>query len=100
MHTLLSHALIFCLALAGFTALALAMERHQEDFFNRLLKPTTTKALRISGWCSLLLCLLAAVRLMDWNFGLVAFSGHTGAAAATVFITMAGLVQMKNRRSR
>ena len=60
----------------------------------------SSKALRISGWCSLLLCLLAAVRLMDWNFGLVAFSGHTGAAAATVFITMMGFLQMKTTRSR
>ena len=84
----LAHLLLLLLALAGFAALALAMERHQEDVFGKALSQRITRSLRIVGWISLLLCLWLAVAAKGWSFGLVAYSGHTSGAAGIVFIAL------------
>lgn len=84
----LAHLLLLLLALAGFVVLALAMERHQEDVFGKALNQPVTGSLRIFGWSSLTLCLWLAVASKGWSFGLVAYSGHTSAAAALVFVAL------------
>lgn len=81
----MNHLAVILLALAAFGAMAVAMERHQEDVFDRLLAPRTTRCLRLVGWSGLALALLLAVRGQGWALGLVSFSGHTSLAAALVF---------------
>lgn len=83
-----AHALMALAALAGFTCLALAMERHQSDLWSRSLSVTATRLLRGVGWALLLLCLVVAVRSKGWGFGLALFSGHTSAAAGVVVIAL------------
>ena len=84
----MTHALVFTLSLAAFAALALAMERHQDDLFGRPLPASRTRALRLAGWAGLLLALVVAVRAEGWGLGLVTLSGHTSLCAALVFVAL------------
>jgi len=81
----MTHLSSAMLCLLGFAALALTMERHQEDLFGRVLVPTTTRALRVVGWAALLLGLTVVVRAQGWALGLVSYSGHTSLGAGLVF---------------
>lgn len=96
----LNHLLVFLLALAAFAALALAMERHQQDLFGRELRGSATRNLRIAGWLLLFAALLLAVAGQGWNFGLVAYSGHTSAAAGMVFAALLAWNRRRERNSR
>ena len=40
------------------------------------------------GWALLLLALWRTVAAMGWGIGLVAYSGHTSAAAGVVFLAL------------
>lgn len=84
----MTHLAVFTLSLLGFAALALAMERHQDDLFGRALPRRTTLALRNAGWAALLLALVVAVRAQGWGLGLVTLSGHTSLGAAVVFVAL------------
>lgn len=92
------HVVLLLLALAGFACLALAMIRHQEDWFGKVLSPCATRLLRVVGWLFLLLALWLAVAGMGWGFGLTAYSGHTSAAAGVVFIVLLAGNHIKERR--
>lgn len=85
------HLFLFLLCIGGFACLALAMERHQEDRFGRVLAPGHTRALRIAGWLLLVGALWLAIGAMGTGFGLVAYSGHTSLAAGLVFVTLIAL---------
>ena len=80
----MSHLLPFVLCLAGFTSLALAMDRPQRDLIGRALPASATGALRIGGACALLVALGVLVVWRGWGLGLVMFSGHTSLAAGIV----------------
>ena len=82
------HGLAFVLCLPGFAALALAMERHQEDLFGHAFAPSLTRRLRVAGWGALLLALGVLVGAQGWGLGLVSFSGHTSLAAGLVFVAL------------
>ena len=82
------HGLAFVLCLPGFAALALAMERHQEDLFGHAFAPSLTRRLRVAGWGALLLALGVLVGAQGWGLGLVSFSGHTSLAAGLVFVAV------------
>jgi hypothetical protein len=92
------HGIAFVLCLPGFVALALAMERHQEDLFEHAFAPSLTRRLRVAGWGALLLALCVLVDAQGWGLGLVSFSGHTSLAAGLVFIAL--LVQGKRQAAR
>ncbi|RYF65857.1 MAG: DUF3325 domain-containing protein [Comamonadaceae bacterium] len=94
-----AHLLALLLCVPGFGALALAMERHQEDLFSAALAPARTRLLRVVGWALLLLALVLLVRTRGWSLGLIAFSGHTSLAAAVVFTTLIGLERRRLRRA-
>ena len=84
----MTHAAALLLCLAAFAALALAMERQQDDLFGRALPSAKTRGLRIAGTCVLLLCLAFLVWRQGWGLGLVLFSGHTSAAAGLVYCAL------------
>ena len=65
----------FCLAYAGFAALALAMERHFEDLFDRAIGPAHQRPLRIAGWSALGLSLWLSGITYGWSYGLVEWIG-------------------------
>jgi len=92
------HGVAFVLCLPGFAALALAMERHQEDLFGHAFAPSLTLGLRVAGWGALLLALGVLVGARGWGLGLVSFSGHTSLAAGLVFIAL--LVRGKRQAAR
>jgi len=94
----MSHLASLALCVFGFTALAVAMERHQEDLFGRPMVPATARSLRIAGWATLLLALAVAVRAQGWALGLVSFSGYTSLGAALVFGTLIVQARRKSRR--
>lgn len=81
----MSHLAIFVPSLLGFAALALAMERHQEELFARALSSPVTRGLRWAGWLGLAVALAVAVRSQGWSLGLVSYSGHTSLGAGLVF---------------
>lgn len=81
----LLHAAALALCLLGFTALALASARPQDDLFGQALAADRTRALRLAGWATLVLALIALVRVQGWAMGLVSFSGHTSLAAGLVW---------------
>ena len=78
------HALILALATPGLAALALAMERHQQDVLGRLLKPRTTRGLRAGGWLLLLLALGHALHHLGGPIGIVTWVGHLSLATGLI----------------
>ncbi|PLC49373.1 hypothetical protein CR159_13825 [Pollutimonas subterranea] len=76
------------LSVLAFACLALAMERHQEDMFGRLLSSRVTKLLRTAGWVLLCGSLAVALRQPLWSMGLVAWFGCLTAGAGVVFIVL------------
>ncbi|MGJ7521803.1 DUF3325 domain-containing protein [Variovorax sp. LT1P1] len=81
----MTHLTALLLSTLGFAALALAMERHQEDLFGHALAATATRWLRVAGWAALLLALVLIVQAQGWGVGLVSYSGHTSLGAGLVF---------------
>jgi hypothetical protein len=79
------HLVPFFLCLAGFTLLALAMNRQQKEVFRRNLTRPVTRVIRITGACVLLLALGVIVAQQGWGLGLVIYSGHTSLAAGMVY---------------
>jgi hypothetical protein len=96
----MSHLPAFTLCLAGFAALAFATRRQQRDVIGRLLRSTTTYALRVSGACALLLALGILVASHGWSLGLVMFSGHTSIVSGIVYCMLVGYVRMNFRTLR
>ncbi|WP_076997482.1 DUF3325 domain-containing protein [Variovorax sp. KK3] len=94
----MSHLAVFIPSLLGFAALSLAMDRHQEDLFGRVLAPQATRMLRAGGWLLLLVALALAVRSAGWSLGLVHYSGHTSVAAGLVFGALLVLHRRKTAR--
>lgn len=92
------HGAAFVLCLPGFGALALAMERHQEDLFEHAFPPALTRRLRVAGWGALLLALCVLVGAQGWGLGLVSYAGHTSLGAGLVFIAL--LVQGRRQAGR
>ena len=86
-----AHPTILLLCIIGFACLALAMPRHQEDLFDRCLPARWTVVLRVTGASALVVALGCACAWLGGAFGLVAFSGHTGAAAGIVLLAFVGL---------
>lgn len=86
----MNHLPPFVLCLAGFAALAFAMDRPQHDLIGRALARSATRALRMAGAGALLLALGVLVGWQGWGLGLVMFSGHTSLAAGIVFCTLIG----------
>lgn len=84
--------LIVCLA--AFACLALAMERHQETVFAKVLAAAPTRLLRWLGWLGLLAGLWLAVAARGWALGLVTYSGVTSLAAGIVI----GALIVRERR--
>jgi len=84
----MNHLLPFLCCLAGFTALAMAMDRPQEAVFGRTLPRVPVLALRVVGACLLLLALGWLAGRQGWGLGLVMFSGHTSLTAGIVFCTL------------
>ncbi|MFN4119262.1 DUF3325 domain-containing protein [Acidovorax sp.] len=91
------HLVTFALCVAGFTALALATERQQDELFGQPLARKTTYTLRLAGWSAMLLALFAIVLAQGWGMGLVSYSGHTSLAAGVV---LAGLIVRSRLRGR
>lgn len=81
----MTHLTVLLLSTLGFAALALAMERHQDDLFGHTLPTPMRRGLRGVGWVALLLALGVIVRAQGWSVGLVSFSGHTSLGAGLVF---------------
>ncbi|HWK71085.1 MAG TPA: DUF3325 domain-containing protein [Burkholderiaceae bacterium] len=79
------HLVSILLCLAGFTALACAMERQQQDIFGHALPGPITKRLRMAGTCALLAALAVVLAGQGWGLGLVIYSGHTSFAAGAVY---------------
>jgi len=86
----MNHLAAFALCLAGFTALAFASRRQQRDIVGKVLRSTTTYALRLAGASALLLALGFLVAEKGWSIGLVIFSGQTSIAAGIVLCALIG----------
>lgn len=91
------HLIAALLCVPGFAALAMAMERHQQDLFGAPWPAGRTRALRIAGWGLLLLALVLLVRTQGWSLGLVAFSGHTSFGAAVSFVSLIAIERWRLR---
>jgi hypothetical protein len=94
----MTHLTVFLLSTAAFAALALAMERHQEDLLGHALPTQTTRALRVVGWAALLVALAVIVSAQGWGVGLVSFSGHTSLGAGLVFGALVVIERTTSRR--
>jgi hypothetical protein len=79
----------FVLALAGFTALALAMRRHHRDLFGRFPSVKRSVILRVVGGTALILSLAPCVFRADWPVGLVLWLGLLTVSALAVALMFA-----------
>ncbi len=84
----MNHLMSILLCLAGFAALACAMERQQQDIFGRILSRPITQKLRMVGACALLAALGVILAGQGWGLGLVIYSGHTSLAAGVVYCVL------------
>lgn len=94
----MTHLIVFLLSTLGFAALALAMDRHQEDLFGEPFAATATRWLRVAGWAALLAALALMVKAQGWGVGLVSYSGHTSLGAGLVFGALVVIARMRSRR--
>ena len=94
----MTHLAVFLLSTLGFAALALAMERHQEDLFGHALAARATRWLRMAGWAALGLALMLIVKAQGWGVGLVSYSGHTSLGAGLVFGVLVAIERTRSRR--
>jgi len=87
-------------AAAGFTALALAMDRHHEDVFGRGKAPGAARRwLRAGGSAGLLASLLASLAARGPAQGWVLWLGVLTAAALAVVLALSyGPAALHNRR--
>lgn len=76
--------LAFVLSLVGFAALALAMNRHHHQLWQRYPSVLARWSLRAMGWVGLLLSLLACAEHEGWPVGTVLWCGLLTAAALLV----------------
>lgn len=81
---LIALALTLALAFAGFTSLALSMDRHQRDFFRRRLDGTRSRRLRHMGWVLLAGSAVPCIAGEGWGMGLVIWLGALTPAAGGV----------------
>ena len=95
----MTHLAVFLLSTLGFAALALAMERHQEDLFGHALAARATRWLRMAGWAALGLALVVIVKVQGWGVGLVSFSGHTSLGGGLVFGALVVIERTRPRRT-
>jgi hypothetical protein len=93
----MSHLPAFLFCLAGFAALAAAMDRPQRDIIGRALAAGTTRALQLAGACALLLALGILVAGFGWGLGLVMFSGHTSLAAGILHCALIAYARIRTR---
>lgn len=80
----MSHLSIALLSLAGFTGLALASQRQQEELTGGVWPGRLARVARVSGWATLATALWVAVGSGGWAFGLVTYAGHTSLATGAV----------------
>ena len=74
---------ILLASLAGFVALALAMDKHCKHLLRRVLPPRWLQVLRIAGGSLLVLALMLSFEHLGWSVGAVAWLG---------WLTVAGIV--------
>jgi hypothetical protein len=84
----MNHGPSWLLCLLGFSLLALAVERQQEEIFGRALSAPATRWLRAAGWVALALALVESVQEQGWALGLVTYSGLTSLSAGLVFVAL------------
>ncbi len=96
----MNHLLALALCLAGFAALALAMQRQQHDLLGHALTRPAIQCLRGAGVGALVLALGSLVLWQGWGMGLVMFSGHTSLAAGGVFCMRVILARRRMARSK
>ncbi|WP_313455543.1 DUF3325 domain-containing protein [Stenotrophomonas sp.] len=70
------------LAVAGFTALALSMDRHHRDVFGALPTPKRRRGLRAVGWAAVLASVTCCIVGWGVAYGVIAGLGVMAAAAA------------------
>ncbi len=75
------HLLVLLLGLAGFTALAMAMEKHCKHLLRRVLEPRWRLTARVVGWLLLVLALALSIHDLGASVGLVAWVGWLSVAA-------------------
>lgn len=89
MKDLLMFAVAWCTAVAGFFSLALAMDRHFEDWFGRGRGPARARLpLRTAGISGLLASLLACLATHGSSQGWVLWFGVMTAAAIVVVLAL------------
>ncbi|VVE74394.1 hypothetical protein PCA31118_04740 [Pandoraea captiosa] len=89
--------LTFAFCLAGFGALALATQRHQQTYFSGVCASRTRRYRQI-GWTALVAALVVTVARQGWGLGLVHYSGQTSMAAGLVYLAL--IVAERRRASR
>jgi hypothetical protein len=81
--------LALALAYAGFTALALAMDRHHRQVWRRTASGRTRILLRAAGILGLGLSLATCIVQSGWSVGLVLWLGVLTAATLAVVVGLA-----------
>jgi peptidoglycan/LPS O-acetylase OafA/YrhL len=82
-------ALAFVIACAGFTALALAMDRHHRVLYRRSPSPFARWALRALGCAGLAAALAVCVADAGWSEGSILWFGLLSAVALCIALVFA-----------
>ncbi|RCW68628.1 DUF3325 domain-containing protein [Pseudorhodoferax soli] len=79
------------IALAAFSALSLAMDRHQEQVFGRELSPGRSRTWRWLGWLLVCASLVPCVREGSWSLGIALWAGALTCAGMTLGLLLSYL---------
>ncbi|MGE4431977.1 MAG: DUF3325 domain-containing protein [Sphingobium sp.] len=93
------HILALLLCVAGFAALAIAMDRHQRDLLGRKLAPRTARLVKMAGGGLLAVALAVDMIGLGAAYGAIAWFGHLSFGAAVVLTRITRLASARKPKS-
>lgn len=94
------HLAIFILSLCGFTALALAMPRHNRQLLNKVLSPASRLVIRAVGWLFLASALGLGMATFNFDVGTVAWLGWLSVAGLVLALVLSSRDAKPTRRPK
>jgi|GEM_PF-489496 len=96
---LLIHLIAILLCIAGFLALAVAMDRHQRDLLGRKLAPREARIARMAGGGLLVLALALDMIGLGAAYGAIVWFSHLSLGAAAMLTWITRLASVRKSKS-
>lgn len=95
--SMVAGAAVLALSHAGLAGLCLAMSRHQQQVWERVLSPLSTQGVRIGGWLLLAVSFAACLRYWGGAVGPVVWFGLMSFTAASIVLMLSYTPRLLSR---